>query len=411
MKSNAKYMYIIILFYMLLFQNLIESFFPLFTLFDEFVALHAIPLWAMELRSNDYKIRISKNNYGLYVLILLTLGIIGNVVFSYQPFFLAALPDAFINTQFWLTIYIGIKISNHFELEKYSEKIFFHVKLITWSFFLLTVMDYTFHLFRASSRYGLRAIQLFYSHPTFFASACILLIIILLMISKDVNGTTKYIVLLSFLAASSLRSKAFGTILALAFILYFVYFERKKISLRAILFLGALTVAVGWERIYWFFFSDIQVDSARYQLLVTSISIANDHFPLGAGFATFASHFSGRYYSPLYAMYGIAHISGLREGATWFISDSFWPMIIGQLGWIGLIVYILLLMIIFNKIQKLRSINITYYGAGLFIWISMLVKSTAESAFVHPYSTGYALCLGYVLGCVYKRRLSLNQRE
>ena len=410
MKSNTKYTYMFILFYLLVFQNVIRSFFPLFTLFDEFVALHAIPLWAMELRSNDYKIRLSKNNYGLYVLTLLTLGIIGNVVFSYQPFFLAAIPDAFTNAQFWLTLYIGIRVSQYIKLEKFSEKIFFHVKLIALSFLFLTVVDYNFHIFRASSRYGIRAIQLFYRHPTFFASACILLIIVLLIIRKDVNGTNKYIVLLSFLAISSLRSKAFGIILALALIFYFVHLQRKKFSLRALLFLGALTVIVGWEQIYRFFFSVIIEDSARYQLLVTSISIANDHFPLGAGFATFASHFSGRYYSPLYTVYGISHVRGLQKGATMFISDSFWPMIIGQLGWIGLMVYILLLMIIFKKIQKLRNINNTYYGAGLFIFVSMIVKSTAESAFVHPYSTGYALCLGYILGCVYKRRLSI-QRE
>ena len=55
------------------------------------------------------------------------------------------------------------------------------------------------------------------------------------------------------------------------------------------------------------FFSSIIPDSARYQLLTKAFEIARDMFPLGAGFATFGSYYSGVYYSSVYAAYGLSN--------------------------------------------------------------------------------------------------------
>ena len=91
------------------------------------------------------------------------------------------------------------------------------------------------------------------------------------------------------------------------------------------------------DQIEYYFFSDIQSDSARYQLLITSILIARDSFPIGAGFGTFGSYMSAIHYSPVYRIYGISNVHGLIEGATYFTSDSFWPMILGETGIVGLV--------------------------------------------------------------------------
>lgn len=52
---------------------------------------------------------------------------------------------------------------------------------------------------------------------------------------------------------------------------------------------------------------------ARAMLYVTSFEIFKDFFPFGSGFASFASHSSGVYYSPLYAKYGIENVKGISK--------------------------------------------------------------------------------------------------
>lgn len=136
---------------------------------------------------------------------------------------------------------------------------------------------------------------------------------------------------------------------------------------------------------------------ARYQLLVKSVEIAIDHFPFGSGFASFASYFSGVFYSPLYSIYGISNVFGLGAGGTWFVSDSFWPMILAQFGWIGLFAFCVALLILFNSVQQLHKISHAYYTSGLSILAYLVIASAAESAFVNPLAIPLAIWLGVLL--------------
>lgn len=158
-----------------------------------------------------------------------------------------------------------------------------------------------------------------YSYPTVFVSCCIFLIMLLLAVKDQADQWKWWLALLLFFMCSTLRRKAFG---------------------------GA-------------------IDSARYQLLTKSFEIAKDHFPLGSGFGTFASYYSGVRYSPLYKIYGLSTVNGLSMSNRSFMSDSFWPMILGQTGWLGCIAYIVALAMLFMEIQKLRKISSDYYAASL----------------------------------------------
>ena len=130
---------------------------------------------------------------------------------------------------------------------------------------------------------------------------------------------------------------------------------------------------------------------------IVSLQIANDHFPLGGGFGTFAEYYSGKVYSPLYYNYEIDAVQGITENEPSFLSDVFWPMIIGQSGYIGLIIYIYILKILFDKIQKIRFYNNRKYMVALFVFLYLIISSTAESAFVHYISIPLAIVLGMCL--------------
>lgn len=103
----------------------------------------------------------------------------------------------------------------------------------------------------------------------------------------------------------------------------------------------------------------------QVSLLTKAFEIARDMFPLGAGFATFGSYYSGVYYSSVYAAYGLSNINGLRIGASQFISDSFWPMILGQSGYFGLFSYIFAVMMLLKAIQGIRRVENSYYAAAM----------------------------------------------
>ena len=63
-----------------------------------------------------------------------------------------------------------------------------------------------------------------------------------------------------------------------------------------------------------------------------------DHFPLGAGLGRYASPLSrGDTFSPLYHEYGLDHIWGLTPHYDAYITDTFWPHILGEAGVFALI--------------------------------------------------------------------------
>lgn len=254
--------------------------------------------------------------YARFILVFLCFGFLSSVIYRYQSILKAVVSDAFLCIKFWLALYVGKKIFAKIDMQKYASKIYFHVKCITILYGVLIVIDYSLHIFQATERYGLRSEQLMYTHPTVLVACCVFLIIILLSLKNYVTGGKKYIIILLLIMCSTLRSKAFGAVLAIILICYFVFVRKKKITLRTMLLFIPLVVILGWDQIQYYFFSSIIPDSARYQLLTKAFEIARDTFPFGTGFATFGSYYSGVYYSSVYAAYGLSNINGLRIGAS-----------------------------------------------------------------------------------------------
>ena len=63
-----------------------------------------------------------------------------------------------------------------------------------------------------------------------------------------------------------------------------------------------------------------------------------DYFPLGTGFATYASDSAFKNYSPVYIKYGFLSESEVSP-ASYFMNDTFWSIIIAQTGFIGILLY------------------------------------------------------------------------
>lgn len=388
---SKKYLLFLGFLYFFIFKDFLEGHIAILGYMDELVSIMAIPIILIS-KGNILKKRCFRYRYFIYGFTLV--GILSSLYYQYQPLLTCAMPDLFLNIKFWLSIIVGYFIFGGLSLKKYAKNIYFHIRLIIWLYVCLIALDYLTGCFNSSIRYGLRSTQLFYTHPTVFSACCVLLLGILFSVRDYVQRSDKYFIILLILMCTTLRSKAFGAVLMFSVFYYIVYLRKRKIRIRTLLFFAPAIIAVAWDQIYYYFFSSVQNDSARYQLLVKSVQIANDHFPLGAGFGTYGSYFSTVSYSPLYNIYNLSGVHGLSYGSSNFASDNFWPMILGETGWIGLVLTVSAMGILFVTIQKIRKINVSYNFAAVCMFVYLLIASTAEAAFVNSIAVPIAIWLG-----------------
>lgn len=142
----------------------------------------------------------------------------------------------------------------------------------------------------------------------------------------------------------------------------------------------------------------------RMVLYVASVAIARDNFPFGAGLGRFGSFMSEVDYSPVYYTYGLAKVYGLQPGHTVAVSDTYWPMILAELGPIGFVAmlafFALLAVSLWRKARRpdpaaVRAVAL----AGLLVLIEALVESVAAPTFVAPPVAFFVLgAVGIVLG-------------
>lgn len=385
-KINKEKIIFVFFFYFFLLRDVLEQSFALFGYVDELIALLAIPLFFLRLR--DRKALFSKDSYTQYIFLLVLLGVLGNAFFQYQPI-AAVLSDLLLVLKFWLAIYVGRNIAGIFSIERNADFIYLHVKFVSILFAILMIFAYI------TGGYGIVvAEKLFYSHQTVLVGCCAFLACVLLSIRNKVKHSEIFLLIIILLMCSTARTKAFGTAIVVLAIYLFSYIYKKRIKLSTILWVIPILLVVGWSKIEFYFFGDDMSDFARYQLLIASVKIATDHFPFGAGFGTFASYASGKYYSPLYVLYGISEVHGLQIGSPSFISDSFWPMILGEFGWFGIVMYLAAMWFLVKEINGMYQRNRAFYVSALSIMAYLLIASLAEAAFVHPLAIPLAIWLG-----------------
>ena len=128
---------------------------------------------------------------------------------------------------------------------------------------------------------------------------------------------------------------------------------------------------------------------ARNVLYAKSFEIANDYFPFGAGMGRFGSEMSRKYYSPLYQQYGIEKVMGLSKASNNYITDTFWPMVLGETGYFGLACYGLTLFLIIVRVCKVlfaaqdKLIYAFLLGTTM-IFAESLFESLAEPVYSSP---------------------------
>lgn len=398
-KSNTQTNLLILIFVFLVLQNPLQAVLSPMGLLDELLGIALFPLFFIKLYEKNYYYSFSAKQmvfFGLLFCFWLS-GFIGFAINRYQSL-MTTVFDSYACVKFFFAIGTGYLLFYDISLPKEHRKLFWTLNSIVGFFAVMMAADLVLHIFPATTRGGLRSVQLFYSHPTYLASACVFFCAVYMRLYEyEKNKVLTPLMVLWVITVFTLRMKAIGAVIIMFFIYMIVIRHRRKISFFLWAGIGALVLIVASYQLIYYYMGAQSGESARAVLTTTSIHIMRDYFPFGTGWATFGSSSSADPYSPVYYLYHINNVWGLSPTYSAFISDTFWPIIIAQSGFIGLILYGILLLLLFCVVLQMGRKNAYSYASALTSIIYLMITSTGESSFMNPISIPFALWIGYLL--------------
>ena len=331
----------LIAFNLLLFQPIIEIILPPFSYYDEILAVSSLLslFFSMAMRKSRFTREMKIALCLLFAIVVI--GLFGNFLSGIVSDTFFILVDILACSKFFI-IYFALKsiLGNTSYFVSYmarESKVLLVLMLACLVINQFVDIGMTYEM-----RYGLKAFQFVFIHPTHMVTlslACMAFIY-----SDASNGWKKYIGIALVLMAMSLRSRWVALALVIVLIIIFV----KKGSTRApfvVIGVGSVSAfLVGQAQMSVYYGS--ASESARGHLMTTALSVFQNFFPLGAGFASFGSGVTKTIYSPLYYQYGLQNVYGLAPNNPSYLTDTFWPVVLAQFGFLGLIIWLLLLIML-----------------------------------------------------------------
>jgi hypothetical protein len=272
-------------------------------------------------------------------------------------------------------------------------------------------------------RNGLPTVKSLFHHPVTFGwfmnVLAIFCIAIFLNSKKGIYLLLGSIFIVGMLSAQRVKDIA-GLISSIGIAIFFLPLK-KRVSTVLILVFCIIVIFILFlpfivnlftVNINMYILGDNLSDIARDVLYVTSVRIANDNFPLGVGLGLFGSHLSYESYSPVYKQYDIWNVFGLSENAPQFISDTFWPMVIGETGWIGTILFLIVIFFLFAALVKHvknsdQGPEKAFHLGTLMLFAEAFVESIASPIYVSPPMNCFlfgAVGLSYALYRTYQNK-------
>ena len=429
----GKYLFLLVCIWTLSFEEPITHLdFPYITLFRNVLPILAIAYFILDPYTDDSSLE-GRSGFGgrmhaltqpmaVLGMVFAAAGIVGWIMNGYQTFSITV-QAMYEHIRFWICLWAFMSVLSTFPLEKYAKRLFCHVGLLSAILIVLTTVDIIFHIWgRQIYRFGIGSIQLFYGHPSYFGAHCVFLLAMLCILipylqliddeeSRSVPRwsvtATVLMCCMLVLVLTTIRTRLIGFVAA--FIILFIYMIVIKKKLHpGIILVGVLAaLAIGWQRIYFFYFSKYSYTMARGQFATNSLDIALNNMPFGAGFGTFGSRMAQIHYSPLYFKYHMMLTTGMQPTHPSYACDSFYPMILGESGWLGFIAYMLLIVLLIRMIFGMQRLDAeTASAAGIqrmTVFTAMILvlyelsETTATLALSETYSVLIALALGLAI--------------
>ena len=394
-KTNLSKYLIIILLSFLLFQDLIESIIKINFIgyIDEIFIIAFFILSIINILSTK-KINVISIYLILFLLLFSILGIIScyiNSSFNLKNVILSN----FISIKFWLLVFSIINLN-------FKEKTLNNIKdsleflgFVVASFAIvnLVLQDKYYSLLPISPmyRFGIISVNSLFGHPGRYGWFMLFMTIYYFSQYK-INNKKEFLSRMIVFAVLSLLSLRTKVIIGLVMILLVDFFVNRKFRFNfkkifIVIFITGLLLFSFKNVIkntYKLYFNDNEKE-ARVVLNKQSIYIMKRYFPFGVGFGKYGSYLAKVNYSEYYYLYGFYKIYGLKPQKSNYATDTFWPAIIGETGFLGLVLYIGIMLYLLNYLKKSYLYNKTIFGIfGFLAYIQSICESLGEPSFNSP---------------------------
>lgn len=357
---------------------------------DELLTLLVFSVALLRWRLRAVDIRI------LIVLVILWIYAFLSSIFSpyYQGFALTAL-DLFLLSK-PILIYIGMMNLPSRVLASTARWIL----PIAYLYLMAATVFYFVNIFiptfpSTDHRFGFASYPFIADNEGEFANQVLLAGLVLYALTQSRKTRLATVVLMSFLSLASLRVKAIVVVAIFLLMLTlrrFGVFQRRVIEdafgstfaftrVRFLFLLALVPVGLilGANQFSKYFLEDV---TPRLLLATSSLKVAGDFFPFGAGAGTFGSAVSKIQYSNLYHDLGFSRLWGLSESDNRFLSDSFWPMILGQYGLFGMVLVLIIFTLIVRNILYRWSTSDYRSIAAISLLLNIALSTLGSAALV-----------------------------
>lgn len=381
MKLKTNYLICIGLIIAVIVSELLSKVVEIFKYADEIVAIILAMYIIIRLFSKKIIVLKAEKRIWISCFLIFIIGILSNFVYNIQESKIAIIYD--ILSMYKIFIYtIGfqflVKDDNTKNIINFFDKpakIFLIIATVC-----MIISQFVDIGMRGQKRFGFYGFNFIYTHAHIYSMMILMCSVIITYNSKKNTILNKYIILSIIQMFSTTKGPSIIWATSLVFIDYYVI-KHHKINLGAIIILIAISLLLGQFQIKGYLLKE---NSPRHLLYQHGIETANNYFPLGSGFATYGSDMAAKHYSDLYYEYGFDLLYGMNKDDSQFANDNYWPMIMGQYGWIGMGLTILIginFFIIINK-SKLNSKN---KSMMISIYVYTLIHSIGSSTYKVSY--------------------------
>ena len=386
---------IILCMFLMFFQEILMNYIPIASYLDE-----VIVLIFFFIAISHAKILLTKYEKKQIILLMVIViwGLICNILNKNEIKISSILIDVFSYIKVFL-IYFSVINIIYVEEKKYIIRSIVKIlKVITAVILVLGIINLIFgiDILTYDIRYGIKSYKFLYNNPGGLA-IMMLVTLIFLLADKEFNNTKGngiFIIFSLIIIILTLRAISLATFVSFIGLYYIFIIKKKKINMIYMLAGVVVIIVVGFSQIKTYLFND---ETPRAQLLKYGIVTANDYFPFGAGFATYGSDAAADEYSYLYEKYGFNNRYGLSQKQRYFLNDNFWPMILGELGYIGLIIYCLMIYDMYKNF-KYKSKEKKYISVATYTTLAyILISSVGSKILVHYMGITIFMALGIIL--------------
>ena len=396
--SSRRNVLVVILLLLLIFQSPLSSIFPgqtgiVISHLDDMIAIVLFCYGLVKRRFNKLQVCTL-----VTLLALVAIGCIGTLVNNLQPVN-AALEDMVSTSKMLFTIFGATAFFARGDNDNLIKTIKRVISPLAYSFFFLSVLSVFISvpfLNYGDARFGMKSIALVYYHPALLSQILVLFLSILSIDKNNEKRTKLKKILCIIMLLLTLRTRSIA--FAIVFLIIDNYSILNKTILRKIITIFAAIVVIillSSDSMSTYYGS--MESTARGRMTVNSVRIARENFPLGYGYASYGTSAAAKYYSPIYRRLNYDNIYGLGYINTHYATDTFWPALIGEFGFIGLVVFSLYLAYLIKislKMLKNRR-RMAYFFATILAFLILI--STSSSSFFNPisvlYGSGIALAM------------------